>query len=250
MKRFATSILVAGLVAAIGTASAQTGYYPNDSRGVDDRYDNRGDDAQPTVDRYGSGYGLEYDTARVIRVDPVIEPGYSGTSYGYGGQSTAQPRCYTRQDGVYAGTGGDDDGRYGGGSADGNSSYSDGGEYRSGSQAGRGVATVIGGIVGAALGSRVGGGNARYATAALGTLAGGAVGQQIYDNNNRYATSRNGSVTVCDPVSTNAGYDNGRDDARIAGYDVTYEYAGRRYTTRTDYNPGDTIRVRVDVRAE
>lgn len=32
------------------------------------------------------------------------------------------------------------------------------------------------------------------------------------------------------------------------GYNVTYEYAGRRYQTRTDYHPGDRIRVRVDVR--
>jgi uncharacterized protein YcfJ len=33
-------------------------------------------------------------------------------------------------------------------------------------------------------------------------------------------------------------------------YDVTYEYAGRTYTTRTDYDPGERIRVRVEVHAE
>ena len=39
-------------------------------------------------------------------------------------------------------------------------------------------------------------------------------------------------------------------DGRVAGYDVTYEYAGRQFTTRTNYHPGDRIRVRVDVRPE
>jgi hypothetical protein len=33
-------------------------------------------------------------------------------------------------------------------------------------------------------------------------------------------------------------------------YDVTYEYAGRQYVTRTDHHPGDRMRVRVDVRPE
>jgi uncharacterized protein YcfJ len=49
---------------------------------------------------------------------------------------------------------------------------------------------------------------------------------------------------------------NGRDeggyqvrDEELAGYDVTYEYANRTYHTRTNYHPGDRIRVRVDVRA-
>ena len=37
---------------------------------------------------------------------------------------------------------------------------------------------------------------------------------------------------------------------QVAGYDVTYEYANRTYRTRTDYHPGDRIRVRVDVQPE
>lgn len=34
---------------------------------------------------------------------------------------------------------------------------------------------------------------------------------------------------------------------RIDGYDVTYEYAGREYVTQLPYDPGERIRVRVDV---
>jgi hypothetical protein len=40
------------------------------------------------------------------------------------------------------------------------------------------------------------------------------------------------------------------EDERLQGYDVTYEYANRTYRTRTNYHPGDRIRVRVDVQPE
>lgn len=62
-------------------------------------------------------------------------------------------------------------------------------------------------------------------------------------------------MRVCDPVPIGGrdgrgGYDDYYDDRRVSGYDVTYEYAGRTYHTRTDHHPGDRIRVRVDVRPE
>ena len=37
---------------------------------------------------------------------------------------------------------------------------------------------------------------------------------------------------------------------RVEGYRVTYEYNGRRQTTQLPYDPGDRIRVRVDVRPD
>ena len=40
------------------------------------------------------------------------------------------------------------------------------------------------------------------------------------------------------------------DGGSATAYDVTYEYAGRTYTTRTNHHPGDRMRVRVDVRPE
>ena len=45
------------------------------------------------------------------------------------------------------------------------------------------------------------------------------------------------------------GYSNGYDSdyGNATAYDVTYEYNGRRYTRRMSYNPGDRLRVRVDV---
>ena len=38
-----------------------------------------------------------------------------------------------------------------------------------------------------------------------------------------------------------------RDTDRVLGYEVTYRYGGREYTTRMDHDPGDRMRVRVNV---
>ena len=37
-------------------------------------------------------------------------------------------------------------------------------------------------------------------------------------------------------------------EERIEGYDVTYVYNGQRLTTRMNHDPGDRIRVQVQVR--
>nr|WP_243720308.1 glycine zipper 2TM domain-containing protein [Luteimonas aestuarii] len=120
---------------------------------------------------------------------------------------------------------------------------------------GRMVATVLGGIAGAVLGSKVGNGSGQYVGTAVGTMVGGMAGRGIYDANRRQREVREGYVTTCDPEP----YDRYGGDAyggrhasdhAITEYDVTYAYGGREYVTRTDYHPGDRIRVRVDVRAE
>lgn len=226
MNRLSTSLLAFGLLAS-GTASAQS--Y---SGGYGDRYST-----------------AEYDYARVVRVDPIIEDDR------YGGRtvSTSQ-RCYYRDaddqyvhdDGGYRNDGyyGDDD-RYR------DDRYGDD-RYR-GTDTGRTVATVIGGIAGAVLGSKIGDGSGRYVGTAVGSMVGGMAGRSIYDNTQRNRQARRGTVRVCDPQPVNGGY-NGYDgysgDGRVTGYDVTYEYANRTYHTRTSYHPGDRIRVRVDVRPE
>lgn len=211
------STLALGAVLACAPASAQVGYDPYGP--------------PPAL---GDADGPQYDYARVVDVRPVFAQGDDGR------------RCYERRD-AYAGRddGYRDDGYY----RDGD--YRDGGYgddgYR-GTQAGRTAATVIGGVVGAVLGSQIGGGSARYATSAIGTMVGGIAGQRVYENGVRARQARGGTVTVCDPYR-DGGYDggDGTGGSGVAAYDVTYEYAGREYTTRTRYNPGDRIRVRVDV---
>src|SRR4249919_1844120 len=254
MNRLTASILALGLAATAGTVSAQSsGYYPQQ---YGSQYGSQY--GQPVVDRYGQGNGAYYDYARVLRVDPVM-------SSGYGYPTSNSQRCYTRQD-SYAGNDGYNNGYYGNDGYNnngynngysnngyGNDGYKNG--YRGGTTAGSNVATVIGGLLGAAVGSQVGGGSARYATAAIGSMVGGMAGRQVYENNRRTRYPRTGTVQVCDPVPvSNNGYGNGNGyyagNGGVSAYDVTYEYGGRNYTTRTSYNPGNRIRVRVDVRPE
>ena len=243
MKRLSAALLAIGLVSSSG-AFAQSNYYPP-----------------------GNGYNgyqqgeAHYDYAQVIRVDPVLDGRYSRTAT-YSGQ-----RCYEttsagsyERDGGYRNDGYRDDGYRNDGYR--NDSYRQDGYYdqygrpQGGSTAGRNVATVVGGIAGAVLGSKVGGGSGTYAATAIGSMVGGMAGRQIYEQTQRDRYVRPGVVRVCDPEPVrNGGYDG---DGRYGGYsrtgngnasayDVTYEYAGRRYTRRMDYHPGDRVRVRVDV---
>jgi hypothetical protein len=239
MQRIAASILAAALFAAGGTVSAQNAGYP------------------ASADRYSQAEGAYFDYARVLRVDPVLTAGARPTR-------VHSDECYS-EDGYYTDRGDDryyderyadrryDDRRYDDRRYD--DRYYDeryrgqGGQY--GTETGRNVATVIGGLVGAALGSKVGGGSARYATAAVGSMVGGMAGREIYETSQRNKQPpRRARVTVCDPIREGdyARYPTGAGD--VTAYDVTYEYAGRQYVTRTTYHPGDRIRVRVDVRPE
>lgn len=224
MIRPTASVLALALAAAAGNAPAQT--YVDGAR-----YDDGRDD---------SSHGVHYDYARVISVRPVVD---GARSY-----PASSPRCYQRRD-SYAGGDGDygrvDDYRDDGYRDDG---YDD---RSRGSGTGRTVATVLGGIVGAAIGSQIGGGSARYATAAVGSMVGGIAGQKVYESSVRSRAPGGGTVTVCDPVPNDRDYDGyGTGGQGVNAYDVTYEYAGREYTARTNYHPGDRIRVRVDVRPE
>ena len=190
-------------------------------------------------DRYDRSRG-HYDYARVIRVEPVFDS--------RGGYAQTGQRCYQRRGYADAYADGYDDydrnGRYDDGYYRGDASD----PYRNDNGSGGAIATVIGGVIGAAIGSQVGGGSARYATSAIGTMVGGLAGREIYEQSRRQR-DRTGTVTVCDPVPDDGRYVS-TGNRGVTEYDVTYEYAGRQYTTRTDYHPGDRIRVRVDVRPE
>jgi uncharacterized protein YcfJ len=225
MKRLSATLLALGLATAVGTASAQSSY--NDSAAI-------------------------YDYARVLRVDPVIDSRYRNDRYGNNTYASNGQRCY-ESTGRYATNG------YSNGSYPNDPYYPQQGRY--GTDTGRNVATIVGGIAGAVLGSKVGGGTGTYAATAIGSMVGGLAGRQIYESSQRRRVEGN-TVTVCDDGYNNNGYssngydNNGYDnysasnDGRVVGYDVTYEYNGRQFRTRTNYHPGDRIRVRVDVRPE
>ena len=96
-----------------------------------------------------------------------------------------------------------------------------------------GGGAVLGAIAGGAAGNAVGGGSGRGVATALGLIGGAVLGNHIEGNGrpDYQNVQRCGTQTV---------YEN-----RTTGYDVVYEYAGRRYTTRTQYDPGQTINVSV-----
>ena len=220
MKILTASVLALALAAAGGNAFAQSAqtlpYEGFDSAGFDDG-------APGYSDGYRGDAG-HYEYARVIRVVPA---GAAGAYPAYGGG----PGCNSRD---YPG------GYYPDGYA--REDYY-GEPRRSGSEGGRAMASILGSVIGAVIGSQVGGGSARYATTAIGSTVGAVAGRQVYENGQR---ERAGRVVVCDPVPASRPY------PQVNGgqYDVTYEYAGRTYTTRTNYHPGDRIRVRVEVHAE
>jgi uncharacterized protein YcfJ len=105
--------------------------------------------------------------------------------------------------------------------------------------------SIIGGIAGALIGNQVGGGTGRVAATAAGAIAGAVAGDRI-DNNGRnvnqpqYAQEQ--AVRQCRTVDAW--------ESRTVGYDVTYDYRGRNYTSVMANDPGQRVRLRVSVEPE
>lgn len=102
------------------------------------------------------------------------------------------------------------------------------------------VGAIIGGIAGGLLGSQVGKGNGRVAGAAVGAGVGAVVGDRMGNNQPAGYTTR--PVEHCSTVD--------HWQTVTTGYLVNYAYNGREYTTVTDSDPGNTIRVKVAVAPE
>ena len=224
MQGLSRLVLVPALLAASVAQAQSAGFAP--------------DQGYTTVPAGYQSAAPQYDTARVVRVTPV-NGGYA---------QAPQQRCYQHQGGYV------NDGYYGNNNSGyyGNNGYNNGypngtypNGYPSGGTAGRTVAGVVGSVLGAVVGSQVGGGTGRYIGSAVGAAVGGAAGQSVYDRSQAQRRPLP-PVTVCDPVPNGyAGTAQAADQ-----YDVTYEYAGRTYTARMPYRPGNTLRVRVDVQPQ
>ncbi|MEM7195992.1 MAG: glycine zipper 2TM domain-containing protein [Pseudomonadota bacterium] len=97
---------------------------------------------------------------------------------------------------------------------------------------------ILGAIVGAAVGRNFGSGRGQDVATVAGAVLGGSIGRDVKHR-------RSGSRTVyqkrCETV------DNYKSEERLQGYDVTYQYNGDTYTTFTDHDPGETIKVSVNV---
>jgi uncharacterized protein YcfJ len=100
--------------------------------------------------------------------------------------------------------------------------------------------TLLGGIIGGVIGHQFGSGRGRDAATVAGAVIGSGVG---YDS----ARRRQGTTAEERVVQRCATRYEKEYEERIDGYRVTYEYNGREFTTRMPYDPGERIRVRVDV---
>lgn len=98
--------------------------------------------------------------------------------------------------------------------------------------------TVVGAIVGGALGNQVGKGDGRKAATVAGAVIGGAIGRSVDKNNGSAEGQRCRTVEV------------EREERRIVGYDVEYRYQGETYRSRLSYDPGSQLRVRVTVQPD
>jgi uncharacterized protein YcfJ len=114
---------------------------------------------------------------------------------------------------------------------------------RAGYRPDRTGAAIVGGAVGAILGSTIGHGDGRRAATLGGAFLGAALGSEAARNDQRgYREPRVESVQRC-----RTSYQD-RYDERVVAYRVTYVYNGRREVTRLAYDPGRYLRVAVDVR--
>lgn len=91
-----------------------------------------------------------------------------------------------------------------------------------------GAGAFLGAVVGGLAGSTMGHGFGRAAATSLGMFGGSIVGNNLEAGPPGYYPMQR--------CGTQTSY-----ETRTVAYDVTYEYAGRRYTTRTQYAPGQWI---------
>lgn len=112
-------------------------------------------------------------------------------------------------------------------------------------------ASVLGAIIGGALGNTAGHGRGRRAATIAGAVIGGAIGNSSVRNNDRYYNDG--------PYGHNNGYRSRNERQcrvendyvereQVVGYNVTYRYNGQIFQTQTAAHPGNRIRVEVQVR--
>lgn len=98
--------------------------------------------------------------------------------------------------------------------------------------------TILGTVIGGAIGHNAADGDHRGAARLVGAIVGAAIGRDI---GARRAPPRRVFTTerICDVEYVSY------EEERVTGYRVVYRYNGRRRVTYTDTDPGATIRLRV-----
>jgi uncharacterized protein YcfJ len=109
-------------------------------------------------------------------------------------------------------------------------------------EAGRAGKTLFGAILGGVIGHQFGSGSGNDAATVAGTVIGAAMGSGSANGPYYRTTEYSRPVRRCE---TN--YQSHQEE-RVDGYDVIYRYHGRKYATRTPFDPGKKLKIRVDVR--
>ena len=109
--------------------------------------------------------------------------------------------------------------------------------------AGIGGSTLFGAIVGGVVGHQFGSGRGNDAATAVGSILGAAIGNNaaVRANANYRPVEYSRPVRRCETRYQS------REEQRINGYRVIYTYNGRKYATDMPYDPGQRLRIRVDV---
>jgi len=98
---------------------------------------------------------------------------------------------------------------------------------------------IIGSLIGGAIGNELGHNKTNKKVGAIaGAILGGSIANDIIDNNHRHHTQTQRICRTIHPISHRE---------ELVGYQVTYQYHGHRYHTRTQHHPGDRIRIAVSV---
>jgi uncharacterized protein YcfJ len=179
-----------------------------------------------------SAFADDYDNSRYSQTNTRNDVATVLSAQRIGGQSNnyEHQECWNEQSNNY------DDNYYRDGS---------GRLYRGDGRKSTGGA-VIGAIVGGALGNQAGKGDGRKASTIAGAVIGGVIGSNANRNTKDYEYRDNtgGTVRRCRTVYDN---NNNSNYGNYDSYNVTYRYAGQTYRTVTDYRPGRTMRVVVNV---
>jgi len=159
------------------------------------------------ADKYYGNAGPGYDYARVVNVEPIVRQVRV---------EVPQRECWTED------------------------------QYEQPRTAQAGVAgnMILGGIIGGVLGAQVGKGDGRRIATAAGALIGSSIGHDVGERRRAEQVAYEPRVRTVERCGVR--YINNYEE-RIEGYDVEYEYCGRNYHTRLPYDPGERMRIRVDV---
>lgn len=178
------------------------------------------------------------DRARVTRVEQINRRGDS-----YRPQECWNEGSNRHEGGYYR----DDDGRlyYDGGYSDGRSRE---GDSRKSSNTG---GTIVGALVGGALGNQVGKGDGRTAATIVGALIGAGIGKHTGDGYDRYRNDSGVELrcrTIADDDYRRRYGEQHYPDSDL--YRVTYTYGGQSYQSMSYDRPGRYVSVLVDVQLQ